>query len=195
VNIPRQPLPVWTEDVDERLIHTSVLIFILIMVVCAGELASQRAVADEYWRYTFRKLIRYSASCMFLFTALGTWAQRFQGLLIVLGATGAGLAIPLAPVLVSMAGWALIIPSKLLKIGYRVQFGEIIGDVTDVGDIRTSLVKIGNWIHADQLIGRVVAVSEATVFNDPVFNYTQGAPYIWDEFTVPIAYGARLEQA
>lgn len=41
----------------------------------------------------------------------------------------------------------------------------------------------------------MVAVSNAAVIKDPVFNYTQGAPYIWDEFTIPITYGPRWEQA
>jgi len=195
MNTPPQPLFSWTEDVDDRLIYTVVLIVVLTVAVRFGEWAAQRAVADEYWRYTIRKLIRYSAASMFLFTALGIWAQRLQGLLLVLGATGAGLTIALAPVIVSMAGWALIISSKLYKVGDRVQLGGIIGDVTDVGIIRTSLLEIGNWVQADQVTGRVVAVSNAAVFKDPVFNYTQGAPYIWDEFTVPIAYGPRWEQA
>lgn len=195
MNISPQPLLSWAEDVDDRLIYTAVLILILITAVRIGEWAAQRAVVDEHWRYTIRKLIRYSAASMFLFTALGIWAQRLQGLLLVLGATGAGLAIALAPVIVSMAGWALIISSKLYKVGDRVQLGGVIGDVTDVGIIRTSLLEIGNWVQADQLTGRVVAVSNAAVFKDPVFNYTQGAPYIWDEFTVPIAYGPRWEEA
>ena len=54
--------------------------------------------------YTIRKLIRNSAAGIFLMTMLGIWAQRLQGLLLTLGATGAGLAIALAPVIVSMAG-------------------------------------------------------------------------------------------
>ncbi len=190
-----QPLLAWAEDVDERLIYTAVLIFVLIAAMRIGEWAAQRAVADEHWRYTIRKLIRYSAVSVLLFTSLGIWAQRLQGLLLVLGATGAGLAIALAPVIVSMAGWALIVSSKLYKVGHRVQLGGVIGDVTDVGIIRTSLLEIGNWVQADQPTGRVVAVSNAAVFKDPVFNCTQGAPYIWDEFTVPIAYGPRWEQA
>lgn len=195
MNTPPQPLLPWAEDLDERIIYTAVLILFLIAAVRISEWTAQRAVADEHWRYTIRKLIRYSAASMFLFTALGILAQRLQGLLLVLGATGAGLAIALAPVIVSMAGWALIISSKLYKVGDRVQLGGVIGDVTDVGIIRTSLLEIGNWVQADQLTGRVVAVSNAAVFKDPVFNYTQGAPYIWDEFTVPIAYGPRWEQA
>ena len=101
-------------------------------------------MADEYWRYTIQKLVRYGIASLFLFTALGIWAQRLQGLLLVLGATRAGLAIALAPVIVSMAGWALIISSQLYKAGDRVQLGGVIGGVTDVGIIRTSLLEIGN---------------------------------------------------
>ena len=98
---------------------------------------------------------------------------------MVLGATGAGLAIALAPVIVSMADWAPIISSNLYKVGDHVQLGGVIGDVTDVGILRTSLLEIGNWVQADQLSVRVVALSNTTVFKDPVFNYTQRAPYIW----------------
>lgn len=41
-------------------------------------------------------------------------------------------------------------------------------------------------------IGRAAALHRQ---KDPVFNYTQGAPYIWDEFTVPISYGPHWERA
>ena len=180
----------WMKEVDERLIYTAVLSIAIVTAIRLGEWAAERTVTDEHWRYTIRKLIRYTAISIFLLTVLGIWAQRLQGLLLVLGATGAGLAIALSPVIVSMAGWALIVSSNLYKVGDRVQLGGVIGDVTDVGILRTSLLEIGNWVQADQLTGRVVAVSNAAVFN-----YTQGAPYIWDEFTVPISYGPRWEQA
>ena len=71
----------------------------------------------------------------------------------------------------------------------------VVGDVIDLGIIRTSLLEIGNWVGADQLSGRVVTVANAAVFKDPVFNYTQGAPYIWDEFVIPIRYGPKWESA
>ncbi len=192
--LPESWVP-WMKEVDERLIYTAVLIVAFVIAIRVGEWAAQRTVTDEHWRYTIRKLIRYTAIGIFLVSTLGIWAQRLQGLLLILGATGAGFAIALAPVIVSMAGWVLIISSNLYKVGDRVQLGGVIGDVTDVGILRTSLLEIGNWVQADQLSGRVVAVSNSAVFKDPVFNYTQGAPYIWDEFTVPIAYGPHWEQA
>lgn len=90
MSIPSQPLLAWAKDIDERLIYTVALIFFLITAVRIGEWAAQRAVADEHRRYTFRKLIRYSAASMFLFTALGIWTQRLHRLLFVLGATRVG---------------------------------------------------------------------------------------------------------
>lgn len=195
MNALPDPWIAWTKEIDERLIYTVVLIAVFVAAVRLGEWAAQRAVSDERWRYTIRKLIHYGAASIFLVIALGIWAQRLQGLLLVLGATGAGFAIALAPVIVSLAGWALIISSNLYHVGDRVQLGGVTGDVTDVGLLRTSLLEIGNWVQADQLTGRVVAISNAAVFKDPVFNYTQGAPYIWDEFTVPIAYGPHWERA
>ena len=120
MNALPEPWLVWTKELDDRLIYTVVLIIVFVAAVRLGEWAAQRAVSDEHWRYIIRKLIRYSAVSIFLVTILGIWAQRLQGLLLVLGATGAGLAIALAPIIVSMAGWALIISSNLYKVGDRI---------------------------------------------------------------------------
>lgn len=185
----------WTGRLDERLTYTVILIATLYLAVRVGTWAADRAVSNEHWRYTVRKLLRYSAATVALVAIIGIWAQRLQGLLLVLGATGAGLAIALAPVIVSIAGWSLIVSANLYKVGDRIQLSGVIGDVIDIGIIKTSLLEIGNWVQADQMSGRVVAVTNAAVFKDPVFNYTQGAPYIWDEFTVPISYGPHWERA
>jgi len=186
---------IWTGHLDERLISTVVLIVTLFVAVRLGNWAADRAVSNEHWRYTIHKVLRYSAAAVGLVAIVGIWAHRLQGLMLVLGATGAGLAIALAPVIVSLAGWSLIVSANLYKVGDRVQLGGVIGDVIDIGIIKTSLLEIGNWVQADQMSGRVVMVANAVVFKDPVFNYTQGAPYIWDEFTVPVSYGPHWERA
>lgn len=195
VNAFLEPWSSWLSRLDERVLSTAILGLTLYVSVQAAEWAVRRALSDERRRYTVRKVIRYTAAGVFGVSVIGIWAQRLQGILLILGATGAGLAIALAPVIVSMAGWVLITSSNLFKVGDRIQLGGVVGDVTDIGIMRTSLLEIGNWIQADQLSGRVVAVSNAAVFKDPVFNYTQGAPYIWDEFTVPISYGPHWERA
>lgn len=143
------------------------------------EWAAQRALSDERRRYTIRKVIRYTAAGVFGLSVIEIWVQWLQGLLLILGATSAGLAIALAPVIVSIAGWFLITSSNLYKVGDRVQLGGVIGDVTDVGILRTSLLEIGNWVAADQLSGRVVTVTNAAVFKDPSLQlHTGGSLYL-----------------
>jgi len=180
----------WLIQQDARILSTAVLGLALYTVMRVSEWAVQRTLSDERRRHTIRKAIRYTAAGVFGLSVIEIWVQWLQGLLLILGATGAGLAIALSPVIVSIAGWLLITSSNLYKVGDRIQLGGVIGDVTDVGVLRTSLLEIGNWVGADQLSGRVV-----TITNAAVFNYTQGTPYIWDEFTVPIAYGPHWEQA
>lgn len=180
---------------DDRLLLTAALIIALYLAVRLGDWAADRAVSNEHWRYSVRKLLRYAGTIVGFVAIIGIWAQRLQGLLLVLGATGAGLAIALAPVIVSIAGWSLIVSTNLYKVGDRIQLGGVIGDVVDIGIIKTSMLEIGNWVQADQLSGRMVTIANAAVFKDPVFNYTKGGPYIWDEITVPISYGPHWERA
>lgn len=185
----------WIKEYEDRLLVTAIVAVSLYAISRVLEWAAGLGIKDERLRYTVVKLTRSCALAIFLVAAVGIWARRLQGLLLVMGATGAGLAIALSPVIVSMAGWALITWSKLYQVGDRIQIGALIGDVVDIGILRTTLLEIGNWVGADQLTGRTLIVANAAVFKDPVFNYTQGSPYIWDEFTVPIAYGPKWRQA
>lgn len=195
MNAFMEPWASWLSRLDERVISTAILGLTLYISVRLLEWATQRTLSDELRRYTVKKVIRYAGGGVFGLSVIGIWAQRLQGLLLILGTTGAGLAIALAPVIVSIAGWMLIASSNLYKVGDRVQLGGVVGDVIDIGIIRTSLLEVGNWVAADQLSGRVVTVTNGAVFKDPVFNYTQRAPYIWDEFTVPVSYGPHWERA
>src|SRR5437763_1160559 len=45
------------------------------------------------------------------------------------------------------------------------------------------------WVKSRQFTGRIVTVSNAKIFDEPVYNYTRDFPYIWEEVRVPIRYG------
>ena len=36
------------------------------------------------------------------------------------------------------------------------------------------------WVKSRQFTGRIVTVSNSKIFAEPVFNYTQEFPYIWE---------------
>ena len=79
---------------------------------------------------------------------------------------------------------------QLLPVGDRVQLGGIRGDVIDVGVLRTTLMECGHWVNGDLYNGRIVRVANWFVFKEPVFNYSGDFPFLWDEITVPVRYGA-----
>ena len=46
------------------------------------------------------------------------------------------------------------------------------------------------WVKSRQFTGRIVTVSNAKIFAEPVFNYTRDFPFIWEEMAIPITYQA-----
>jgi small-conductance mechanosensitive channel len=56
--------------------------------------------------------------------------------------------------------------------------------VIDIGLLRTTLMEIGTWVSKDLYSGRIVRIPNSVVLKGPVFNYTQGFAFIWDEIKV-----------
>ena len=53
------------------------------------------------------------------------------------------------------------------------------------------------WVHSRQYTGRIVTVSNAKVFDQPVYNYSHHFPYLWEEMSLPVSYRddrAKVEQ-
>ena len=103
---------------------------------------------------------------------------------------GAGIAFALQEVIASIAGWVVVSFGNFYSVGDRVQLGDIIGDVIDIGVLRTTLMETGQWVKADLYNGRIVRVANSIVFKGPVFNYSGDFPFLWDEITVPVKYGS-----
>ncbi len=51
------------------------------------------------------------------------------------------------------------------------------------------------WVQARQYTGRIVRVTNAVIFDEPVYNYTREFPYIWEEMRLPIPYTADRHRA
>lgn len=148
-------------------------------------------------RYRLRKV--FSFTSFFVSLAIITWAfsDHLGGLSVSIGVAGAGVAFALQEVIASFAGWIAVSIGGFYSVGDRVQLGGIVGDVIDVGVIRTTLMETGQWVKGDQYSGRIVRISNSFVFKEPVFNYSADFPFVWDEITVPVKYGSdhRLAKA
>jgi small-conductance mechanosensitive channel len=123
------------------------------------------------------------------------WLGVGSNFTVAMGILGAGIAFASQEVIGSFAGYVNIVTGNLFRIGDRVRIGNVVGDVMDISVLRTTVMEIGEWIPADQYTGRIVTVANRFVFSDPVYNYTQNWPYLWDEIMIPITYNSDWRRA
>lgn len=83
--------------------------------------------------------------------------------------------------------------------------GGIRGDVIALTFLQTVIMEMGKpaegdtgdgaWVQVRQYTGRIVRVTNAVIFDEPVYNYTREFPYIWEEMRLPVPYTADRQRA
>src|ERR1700712_1181423 len=138
----------------------------------------------------------------FLLAVLGffsIWFDNPARLATGFGLVSAGLAFALQKVVTSFAGYFVILRGKTFNVGDRIKMGNVRGDVIALNFIQTVIMEMGEppaeqsespgmWVQSRQSSGRVVTVSNAQIFDDPVYNYSRDFPYIWEEMHFPISF-------
>ncbi len=173
-------------------------VLVLILLVLLRKLVLRwiwQHFADTHLRYTWRKTVTYViVACALLITA-GTWLEGGTSLATYLGLLSAGLAVALSEPLSNLVGWLFVVWRKPFAFGDRIQVGAYAGDVIDIRLFQFTLLEIGNWVDADQSTGRVVHVPNRWVFKDPLFNYTDGFAFIWNEIAVTVTFESHWQKA
>ena len=100
----------------------------------------------------------------------------------------AGLAVALQNVILSVAAYFFLIGRYGVRVGERVQIGNVIGDVLEIGLVRLHVMETG----ADGLpTGRVVVFSNSVVFSGPnLFKPLPGTNFAWHQIKVTLATDA-----
>jgi len=152
-------------------------------------------VKDPAHLHTLHMLVRNTivlAGCIII---LFIWLGVGSNFTVAMGILGAGIAFASQEVIGSFAGYLNIVTGSMFRIGDRVRIGDVVGDVLDIGMLRTTVMEIGEWVKADQYTGRIVTVANRMVFAAPVFNYTQHWRYLWDEIMIPVTYTSDWKRA
>jgi small-conductance mechanosensitive channel len=111
----------------------------------------------------------------------------------------AGLAFALQRVVTAIAGYFVILRGDTFSVGDRIVMGGVRGDVIALSFTQTTIMEMGQppavqsappaiWVQARQYTGRVVTVSNAKIFDEPVYNYSRDFPFLWEELSLPISY-------
>ncbi|NOU33443.1 MAG: mechanosensitive ion channel [Polyangiaceae bacterium] len=182
--------PLLRQAISLALTLGAVGVFVRVLRRLAG-----RHVRDADARYRARKAVGAGGYVVAGLVLVAALSGRMGGLSVAPGAGSAGVAFALQEVIASFAGWVALSFGGFYAIGDRIQLGGIMGDVIDIGMLRTTLMECGGWVKGDLYNGRIVRVANSYVFKEPVFNYSGDFPFLWDELTVPIRYGSDYELA
>jgi small-conductance mechanosensitive channel len=137
-------------------------------------------------RYRVRKFVVYAGYAVVILLVTILFEDRLGRISFALGVAGAGVVVALQDVIASFAGWFAIGLSNLYTIGHRIQIGDMKGDVIDISIMRTTVMETGSWVSGDLYNGRVLRIPNSYVLRGPIFNYSQGFRFVWDEIKVSL---------
>ncbi len=146
-------------------------------------------------KHQYRKSAGYFATALYIIMLIPIWAGSPEQWTTFISVTGAGIALALNRVLLNFAGWIYIVIRRPFSAGDRIELDAVQGDVIDIRLLHTTLLEIGNWVQADQSTGRVVQVPHGELFFKPLYNYTKGFKYLWNEISVLVTFESNWEKA
>lgn len=145
-------------------------------------------------RHVYRKVVSYLISALVLIVLAFIWVDLINyGMLFSI--VGAGVVIALGDVIINLFGWFYIMLQRPFEIGERVQIGSVKGDVVDISSSYTTMLEIGDWVESEQSTGRMVHVPNNHIFKYPVYNYTKGFDFIWNEIKLVVTFESDYQKA
>jgi small-conductance mechanosensitive channel len=174
----------------------------LLRRILRAESQNARSKRIAFWS---RQGISIGLGILLLVGLVSLWFDNPATLTSAAGMLTAGLAFALQRVITAFAGYLVILRGNTFTIGDRITMGGIRGDVVSLKFLQTVIMEMGQpeegeagdsaWVHSRQYTGRLVHVSNANIFDDPVYNYTHEFPYIWEEIRLPVPYTANRARA
>lgn len=177
-----------------KLFETLLLVTVLFLVVKTVQKFLSWRIQDETSKYLARKTSSYVVGFVGILITWKIWLGG-EDMALYLGFITAGLAVALKDLLVNLIGWLFIVVRQPFTVGDRIAIDNTAGDVVDIRLFSFSLAEIGNWVDADQSTGRIVHVPNGLLFQQAMFNYTQGFNFIWNEVPVVFTFESNWEEA
>jgi small-conductance mechanosensitive channel len=184
-----------------RLVQTGIACGAALLLLVGGMAIVRLAVQDRFDRYNARSIVRWSVTGALVIAVLVIW-HAFRGdSAVVVGLIAGGLTFALQEVVGAVAGWINILAGRIYRVGDRIEIAGVQGDVIDITPLRTKIMEIGaardllegdagssSWVKGRQTTGRIVAMSNKTTFQEPVFNYSSSFDFVFEELTIPVPY-------
>jgi small-conductance mechanosensitive channel len=174
-------------------IRVGMLLILLALLFGAAELWRRmvlRYIQDSRRRYQLLLLRRIALWALVVVVIGIAFASELGSIVTFAGLITAGIAVAMQSVLVSIVGYFFLIGKYGIRVGDRVQIGEVAGEVIDLGLVRMYLMELGGK-GAMGPTGRVVAFANSVVFqvSSGLFKQIPGVNFSWREVTLNLPSG------
>ena len=189
-------------EIGLKVLFTLAFLIVLWLLRRVANAFIRESIRDRYngriWFWAGQGLNLVTAVLLIL-GLLEIWFDNPNRLATAIGLVTAGVAFALQKLITAIAGYFVILRSNIFSVGDRITMGGVRGDVIALGFIHTKIMEMGqpvsfqdttspSWVKSRQFTGRIVNITNDKIFDQPVYNYTQDFPYLWEEISVPISY-------
>src|SRR4030095_9014136 len=107
----------------------------------------------------------------------------------IIGLAGAGLTVALKDFIVGRVGGVVLMCRSGRRVGDCVEINGVVGEVIEIGLLRTVLLETGNWADSGHPTGRKVAFVNSFAIEGHFFNFSTTGQWLWDEVQLMIPAG------
>src|SRR5690242_4933555 len=168
----------------KKLIFTLIAIAVLVLlraILRAVAHLVMRGKAGQRGEFWTRQGINLGIALLLIVGVASIWFDDPARLATALGLVTAGLAFALQKVVTAVAGYFVILRGKTFNVGDRIVMGGVRGDVIALDFTQTTIMETGQpppvqnadpamWVRSRQYTGRIVTVTNAKIFDEPVYN-------------------------
>jgi small-conductance mechanosensitive channel len=173
-------------------IHGIIQSALLVLLVVVGVYFGDRAVdhlftqliPDRRRLRTLRVVVRFVVQAVGVLLILFVLFGMPNQMPTILGLAGAGLTVALKDFIVAFFGWFALMGRNGIRVGDWVEIKGVVGEVTEIGLLRTVLLETGNWNDAGHPTGRKVAFVNSFAIEGHFFNFSTSGQWLWDELQI-----------
>jgi small-conductance mechanosensitive channel len=174
--------------IEHELMQSAMLILLVVFgVYLANRLVDHFFVglAVERTRlHTLRGVIRFAVQAVGLALILFILFGLPNQMSTILGLAGAGLTVACKDFIMGFIGWFLLMGRNGLRVGDWVEIDGVVGEVVEIGLLRTVLLETGNWTDSGHPTGRKVAFVNSFAIEGHFFNFSTTGQWLWDEVEI-----------
>ncbi len=173
---------------DPRFDVTLLLAGLALLARFVGNRLIDRRAPTPNRRYHWRRALNLVLGLGLILSLFFLWLGTSGQLLTALGFVSLALAFVLRELFLNLSAWLWIIFGDLFRVGSRIQIGDVVGDVVDIGLFSTLLVEVAPPELGGQSTARLVRIPNAWLFSRPLTHGTY-LDFLWDELAFPVSEG------